>query len=312
MKDKLIIWCAAVLLAIMLPYSITMLVTGVTGRESDPLKNINSNVKVIINDNGVSKEIDLEEYVLGVLATEISPKNSQEAISAQAVIVRTNVLKKINGFASINEADLEFDYMTEEELRELWGETDFNNNYSKIKKAVGDTIGIVMKSNGEYIDALYHEVSIGTTVSAKEIYDKDISYLIAAESTSDVESKDYMQVNLYTVAEINSIFQVNINKNSENLGENVKAIETTEHGFVKKISIGGVEFTGEQIKNILELNSEFFYIEVIDGKYRVVTLGKGHCMGLSQYGANIMAKNGDDYKTILQHFYCNVEITKFN
>lgn len=255
-------------------------------------------------------DYDLDQYLIGVLPTEMDLDSEYEAIKAQTVIARTSILQQMNGKKQIDGSKLEESYISAEKLKEQIGEREYTRKLQLLTKAVLETRGIIMQSEGEYIVPLYHEVSIGTTISAKELYGKDISYLQSVDSSTDVESPNYMKVEEWNYEDALSLIQKKrpeTKVTQEQLEEEIVVMSKTDSGYVKKLKVGDSIFTGEEWKEIFSLNSTNFYIEDYDHKFRMVTLGKGHGLGLSLYGANELAKQGIKYKKILMHYYENIE-----
>lgn len=311
--------------------------------------------QVLIEVKGLYKHMDVEEYILGVLPGTISCDYDMEALKVQAILIRTNVLKEMNEKGTSDAADLSYDYLTVDERIELFGERDYERCEALFEKAVVDTAGKVLKQEGQLIMALYHEVSIGTTASAKEVMGEEIAYLQSVDSSQDVEAKHYMNVVTYTWDELQEIeqgttvqeskseeveeseqsksVQTEAGKQSET-GQNeaskqaetgqmeerkenkaekleLQVTESTENGYVKQLSVNGTIYTGEEAMEKYGLSSCNFYIEEVKEGLRFVCLGKGSCLGLSQYGANYMALNGSKMEEIIKHYYTNVTIEKY-
>ena len=283
------------------------------------------NREILLEIHGLYKSIDVEEYVLGVMPTVISPEYEQETLKTQAVLIRTNVLKEMEEKNTKDGADLSYEYLSKEDREQLWGKRHFDKWELKFESAVNSTSGKVIKKEGSLIMAAYHEVSIGKTASAEEILDEDISYLQSVESSHDVEAKNYMNLIEYTYSEIKGILmsnnvdelndiENNINTENDNINENddskiiISIDESTDNGFVKKASVDGTIYTGEEMMSLFELPSDNFYVEEVSEGVRFVCLGKGNCLGLSQYGANYMACEGKSMDEIINHFYQEVSI----
>jgi stage II sporulation protein D len=282
---------------------------GIGNGKLPDIDEVNSGYVITMEDG---TECDLEKFLLGVLPAEIDLESSYEAIKAQAVIARTSILRQMNGKKKIEVTKLEESYISEEKLREQLGEDGYQKGIEVLTKAVLETKGITMQSDGAYIVPLYHEVSVGTTVSAKELYGKDVTYLQAADSSEDVESEDYMKVESWEYGDVKKLIQKersDTKVTEEMLQEQIAILEKTDSGYVKSLKVGEETFTGEEWKKIFDLNSTNFYIEDYDQKMRIITLGKGHGLGLSQYGANQMAKSGDSYKKILKHYYSGIKFS---
>ena len=277
--------------------------------------------------DGLYKQLDVEEYVLGVMAGVVSPDYEEEALKVQAVLVRTNILKEMQERGTKDAEDIPYQYLTVEERKRIWGERQYDKYEKKMERAVVDTAGKVLQAEGNLILACYHEVSIGKTASAKEVLGEDISYLQSVESNRDVEAKHYMNLVEYSWEEVaNYISEYKNDKQEKNIQEKniqekendskdrrveIQIEESSENGFVKKIKIAENVYTGEEAMRMLHLPSMNFYVEEKEGGVRIVCLGKGNCMGISQYGANCMAKDGKKMEQILDYYLKNVSLKQY-
>ncbi len=333
MGEKIVIGVGMTLLLLFLPYGLSMLLTGYD-KDAGEIKE--SGIYVEYEDGGTLKTIDLEEYLIGVLAAEVPYDYEEEMLKAQAVVARTNARKLATQGSNLKSDDLKMGYQNEEEMRGLLGETRYQEHYGKIRRAVAETSGEFLIYQGNYIDALYHQVSIGQTASAMDVYGQDIPYLVSVDSSSDVESKDYMATtvleyqdvlnglnNLKTEVNTESSVQTEVNSSGEAVKTGVESIygitseqyslqievaEKSEAGYVKKVKLGNHTISGEEFRQAFNIPSLYFYTENVEGKLRIVSLGKGHGLGLSQYGANQMARQGAGYKDILKHYYTGITI----
>lgn len=280
------------------------------GRGENSIENRHLGKEILLEINGLYKSMDVEEYVVGVLAGTVPADYDMETLKVQAVLVRTNILKEMQEKNTKDAADLSYQYLTVEERKAIWGERNYDKYENRIESAVVQTAGKVLKKEDTLIMALYHEVSIGKTASAREILDEDISYLQSVESSQDVEAKHYMNIISYTWEEIKQLVQ-----SGQDTQEETKLAvvieESTENGFVKKLSIGGKTYTGQEAMECFGLSSTNFYVEEIEGGVRFVCLGKGNCMGVSQYGANYMALNGKTMEEIIKYYYQDVTLTDY-
>lgn len=344
--------------------------------------------EVLIEMNGLYKSMDVEEFVLGILPGTIPPDYDMEALKVQAVLIRTNVLKEMQEKNTKDASDLSYRYLTIEERADIWGEQNYDKYEKRLETAVVKTAGKVIEQENSLIMALYHEVSIGRTASAKEILDEDISYLQSVESSQDVEAKHYMNILPYTWKEFGEILgegskpesevstgqaetaqtspetgateapvsgaeeetaqtppetgvteapvsgagaeaaqtppeagatEAPVPKAEETVddeaveGEKIAVTieESTENGFVKKLSVDGNIYTGEEAMERFGLSSTNFYVEEIEGGIRFICLGKGNCLGISQYGANYMALNGSSVEDIVKYYYKDVSLVDY-
>ncbi len=303
-------WFVYICMAILIPYGITMIMTGVVGTSGEDI-DFSSGISIQIGKTEPIEEIDLEDYVIGTMASQIPADYEMEALKGQAVIQRTNILNEMEKEKTMNGEDLPFQYLSKEELKEKWGEKNWETYYGRLRKAVIETAGTYMTYDGEYIEAYYHPVSIGTTVSAKELLGKDITYLQSVDSGKDVESKEYMNMQQFSYEEVKERLQSNgITVEDADVKEKLKIEEKTQLGYVKTLAIGKKTVTGEQWAEWFSLSSTNFYLEDYDGTLRMIALGKGRGLGLSQYGANEMAKDGADFEEILKYYYQKITLNK--
>lgn len=235
------------------------------------------------NVEGTAEEEKDADRLFLIVAKEISADAPKECLKAQCVIARTNlVAAEEMGTETPGQMKLE-------ELQELWGNY-FSEAEAKIKEAVAETKGETLQYQGHYIYAAYHAVSAGNTRNMQELYpDSDMPYLCSVPCYEDAQAKEYLSV-LY-------------------LDRNITIEEKDSTGYVTKAEMDGTSYTGEELRGILGLKSANFTVtELEDGKVRIVTKGRGHGFGLSQYTAQKMAENGDDYKMILQYFFPEAKI----
>lgn len=262
-------------------------------------------VNVLVEVNGLYKDMDVEEYLLGVLPGTIPADYDRKALEVQAIVMRTNILKSMQGLKTNEAQNLPFTYMGQEDCHNIWGERNYEKNRRRFEQAVVNTAGLVIKSEGQLIDAMYHEVSIGKTVSGKEVFGQEISYLQSVDSGFDVEAKNYMNIITYKKKDLQELLKI---KGEETI---IEVLESTENGFVKKLKVNDNSYSGEEAMEILQLPSMNFYVEKIEENYRFVCLGKGNCLGLSQYGANRLACEGTNVEDILKHYYNKVDIVSY-
>lgn len=252
-------------------------------------------------------EMNLEEYLVGVVAAEMPASFQDEALKAQAVAARSYALYKINN--SSKEYDLVTDvtnqsYITEEEMKLKWND-DFDKYFEKISKAVNKTKNEVMYYDDEVIEAFYFSMSNGYTEEASLVFKETEPYLTSVKSSWDNESLNgFSKEVIFDKDE----FCEKLNISCENLI--INNILRSSSNRVNKIIINNMEFIGTDIRKKLDLRSTDFNITIASDKVVVTTYGYGHGVGMSQYGANGMAKEGYNYKEILSHYYTGIEISK--
>ena len=262
-------------------------------------------VKVKNKDNTINN-IELEKYVVGVVAGEMPASFNDEALKAQAIASRTYAVYKMN--TSKGDYDLVTDvsnqvYITNEEMQEKWG-SDYNKYLEKVTNVVNDTKDLVMTYNGEVIESFYFAISNGKTENVTSVFNEERDYLKSVES-SDTNVNNFMK----TITISRNEFCNKLNINCDNIV--VKDIKNNETGRIDELNINNKVFKGTEIRRLLSLRSTDFKINVSDN-ISITTKGYGHGVGMSQYGANEMAKNGSSYEEILKHYYQNIDIVKNN
>lgn len=257
-------------------------------------------------------DIDLESYLLKILPGQISMDQEEETLKCQAVILRTSLIRKMGRQKKIKVSDLPYQAYEDEQYKNKLGNRSYEIMDQKRKKAVKETIGKVITYKGRLIEPYFHAVSVGMTLDAREWFGKKIPYLKQKESFSDIESKDYMSVKTLSYKTIQKVLKEHIKKeiSIQQIQKNLRLSATTKNGYVKQIKVGSYMISGEDFAKWLHLASNNFYFEEYKGNLRIVCLGKGNGLGLSQYGADQMAKQGKSYKKILKYYYPKTNVKK--
>ncbi|MBE6746847.1 MAG: stage II sporulation protein D [Ruminococcaceae bacterium] len=263
-------------------------------------------ITVMLTASDKTENMDMISYVIGCVAAEMPAEYEKEALKAQAVASYSYALFMKNS-SSDGKSDISDNpsvhqaYVSESELRTKWG-----NNYEKyvsaIKEAVSETEGQYLTYNSQPIKPVYHALSPGRTNSAEDVWGGSIPWLVSVNSVADKLSPIYITSFEFTEKELMKLLKCK----EISIGDTVTAVS----GYVKRISISGTDYTGEELRSILSLRSGNFTVEHKDGIYKFTCQGYGHGVGMSQYGANEMAKNGSTYKEILSHYYPGTKIEK--
>ena len=295
------------ILIIFFPY---LIVTLFIKEDTNKIKFIfkeDQKVRVKQTESGNIVEVPLEEYVAGVVAGEMPITFETEALKAQAVAARSYVLKKIeqNYKNSYDVVDTVLNqvYLDDESLKNKWKDK-YEERIQKIKKVVLDTKGEYLTYNGKVIEAFFFSTSSGLTENCEDVFIEALPYLRSVDSHYDEISPVYETEKVINYAEFCNKLGI------ENVPLNVNVTKTTSTGRIKNITINGVNFTGNQVTQKLGLRSNYFEIKQENDNIIVTTKGYGHGVGMSQYGANGMAKEGYTYKDILNHYYTNIQISK--
>lgn len=252
-------------------------------------------VTITINNQNIKKEMD--EYLLGVVAGEMPAHFEEEAIKAQVVASRTFVMSRNLKVDNTTNTQV---YLTDKQMREKWKDH-YNEYKDKISKAIKDTHNEVMTYEGKYISALFFASSNGYTNNCEDYFSGAKPYLKSVKSEWDlVEDQNNCRKKNFKVEELKKIFDINT--------LSFDILSYTESGYVKEIIIGDKSYTGREVRELLGLASSSFKIEYNKNGYTFITSGYGHGVGMSQYGAQGMAKEKKSYKDILNHYYKNIKI----
>ncbi|MDQ0160614.1 stage II sporulation protein D [Alkalibacillus salilacus] len=263
-------------------------------------------VKIKRTESEQIDELPLDQYVTQVVASEIPAEFEMEALKAQALAARTYIANKM----AHTESDQAFHvkdtvddqvFHSENELRDMWG-VDYSDHMQKIESAVQATEGEIITYDGEPITAAFFSTSNGFTENAEDYWQNEIPYLKSVSSPWDEASPVFNDQAIFTYAEV-----------AQNLGlqesmVNISDLTRTESGRVDTVTINDETFSGREVREQLGLRSNDFEVETTAEHIIFKTNGYGHGVGMSQYGANGMAKEGSTYKEIVHHYYQGVSV----
>ncbi len=258
----------------------------------------------IYRSNGQVITIPISEYLIGVVAAEMPASFSLEALKAQSVVSRTYALKLLSQGRKLTDTSSTQNYKDNNQLKAMWGNS-YTTYYQKIKQAVEETKNITIQYQGQYIDAVYHSTSNGKTEDAAMVWGNDVPYLKSVDSKWDLEASSYLRT---TSIELSHLFLLLGIPQEEMFSFQV--LERTASGRVKTVQIGNQIFQGVDLRTRLGLRSTDFDFSISESHVIVTTKGYGHGVGMSQYGANGMAKAGYTYDAILKHYYQGVTLVR--
>ena len=260
--------------------------------------------------DGAVEKMDMDEYLTGVVLAEMPAFFEPEALKAQAVAARTYARKASVTGGKHGDSSVCTDYtccqayQSPEEYLEKGG---IRNDIQKVRSAVQDTSGYVLTYNGELIEAVYFSCSGGKTEDAVAVWGTDYPYLRSTDSPGEENAAFYSETKLFTPEEFGEALGIVLSADpAQWLGE----VTRTAGGGVDTMEIGGVKYGGVELRTALGLRSTAFTITVQDDEIRIVTHGYGHRVGMSQYGADVMAAAGSDYQQILGHYYPGTALEK--
>ncbi len=285
--------------------------TNITEPESIKVFNLKTNEVMVIN---------FEEYLKGVIASEMPAEFNIEALKAQSVTSRTYLLYRLKKYPEGQPEHLGAPVCTgvhcqvwtsKEDLIASHEDGWYEKYWSKIEEAVSSTDGQILTYEGKIIEPLFHSTSGGRTENSEEVFSTAVPYLRSVESPYEGEAPKLHDSVKITVDEfiskIKSVYG-NLNISKDNLREKIQLGEVSEGGKIKTIYIDNTEITGREMRSLFNLNSTDFNFIQSGNEIEIVTTGYGHGVGMSQWGADGMADEGYNYREILKHYFTDVEI----
>ena len=281
--------------------------------------NIDTSIVKVFTSEGVVKEVPLEEYVKGVVSTELPFSFEEEAMIAQGILARTFAVSRILKPCSIAQqyggvicdtVHCQVYKPLEERIKAVG--RDQEKLTKKVTDAVNKTKGQVLTYEGLLVRyPQYFAVSSGRTENAHDVFNTNVPYLKSVVSRGEEEVPNFKSSTSLSYLEfaqkVNSKYP-NANLKSTNLKEQIKILGRTDGGSVSKIKLGDVTIKGTDFRSLFGIKSANFEL-VFGDKVIINCKGYGHGVGMSQWGANSMAKRGKNYKEIIKHYYTGVEIT---
>ena len=287
---------------------------------SEYIYNKYGTIKLLHTDTNAVEEVALDTYICHVVSAEMPVDFEIEALKAQAIVARTYTIYKINNKKHDN-ADICDDstccqaWISKEDRLARW-EGDKEAKWNKIKEAVQETQGKIITYNNEPINAFFHSNSGGKTELPVDVWGggSNMPYLQVVETSGEEGYTQYSSevelTNEELLEKLKTVYtDIQIDFNNS---EDIKILAYTSSGRVKNIKFGNHEISGTEARSLLGLRSTNFEITKEDGKIKFTVTGYGHGVGMSQTGADSMAKNGSTAEQIIQHFYVGVEIKEVN
>ena len=273
-------------------------------------------------ETGQVEEINIDEYLYGVVASEMPASFELEALKAQATVARTYTIYQITNNSSKHEnADMCDDFnccqawISKEERIAKWDAKEAESNWEKILQAVDSTKGKIVAYNKQPINAFFHANSGGVTESSLNIWGGiDYPYLKSVETSGEEGYTQYASEVTLTQQELLEKLKVKYEDCAIDFTAQdcIKILDHTTSGRIKTIKFGNKEIAGTEARTILGLKSTNFTITQEGENIKFTVIGYGHGVGMSQTGADALAKAGSNYETIIKHFYTDVEIIEVN
>lgn len=278
-------------------------------------------ISVMSSSTGKIGKVGMREYVIGCVAAEMSAVYHTEALKAQSVACYTYAKKTCEQnlkykSAELSDADITDSpethqgYLSKSQRKEKWGEK-YEEYEAKISAAVDEVFGYYLEYGGETVLAVYHAVSAGSTQSAESLWGSEIPYLISVESPGDKLSPDYVSKETFSEAEFKKLAKECGAKLSGDADEWLGKTEKDDFGYTVSITLGTQKISASKIREEFGLRSLSFDAEYSGGNFVFTCYGYGHGVGMSQYGADYMARQGFSWQEILKHYYTGAEIVYF-
>ncbi len=277
-------------------------------------------IKLLHKKTNEIEEVKIDDYLCNVVSAEMPADYELEALKAQAIVARTYTIYKVQNKKHEN-ADICDDstccqaWVSKENRLERWEETKREENWNKIQQCVNETKGKIITYNNQPINAFFHANSGGTTELPVNVWGgSGLPYLQVVQTAGEEGYTQYSsEVDLTQEELINKLktkyedIQIDFNND-----EDVKIIEHTDSNRVKTVKFGNYELSGVETRTLLGLKSTNFEIKKENNQIKFLVKGYGHGVGMSQTGANTMAKQGNNCEEIIKHFYVGIEIKDIN
>ena len=320
MKKIILIYVGLIFLCFLLPAILTKPFTKeIASKDVEDKIEYEKTIKLLHTATGEIEQLNLEEYLYGVVSAEMPVSYEMEALKAQAIVARTyTIYKQINDKEKHGEADICDDsnccqaWISKESRLAKW-EADRKDEYwNKIMQAVDGTKGKIITYEGQPINAFFHSNSGGLTEAPIDVWGGSGYPYLQTVSTSGEE--EYLQYSSEVILSKNELIN-RIKENHPDVAINfdnpnwIEVKEHTEGGRVKTINIGNVTMSGVEARKTFGLKSANFSVTQDGDNIRFSVIGYGHGVGMSQTGADSLAKEGKTCEEIIKHFYTGVEVT---
>lgn len=294
MMEKLKTLVSLIVIIICLPYLVTFVVQGDFLNES------------VQEEDSESMMDEDTARLIRILANEMPVTYEKEALKAQAVIARTNL-----AYAQANDQP-EPEGMSQEDMRERLGAADYQKCFELLKSCVEETAGETAVYKEEIVQLPYHYVSAGKTREESEVDEnRTMPYLRSVSSMYDLRCERFLKIEFLSKKQFRNKLRAaypKIEFPEDDIGKMASVAKRDSASYVLTVDLPGKKISGEEFRNVFSLNSTCFSVKEVDNQVRIVTKGYGQGYGMSQFGANEMAKEGSSYKEILKHYYSGIQV----
>lgn len=315
-KQKLKSLFSFLIILILFPYIVSVFVNGAQTRlgsaENAPYVTVKTE-----KDDGKEQvsEVKWTEYLAGILAKEMPGGYEMEALKAQTVLIRTSLYRELE---KSEDKVLSENYMSMSEMETIWGKEEFEEYYGNYLDAVEATDNMVLCYDETYAWTPFHQSSAGMTRSAEEVTgNSDYPYLKVKECPLDKEAEDEIHSYTFSYEEIQKLCRdflvAEEGAEQAEAGYSFSDFEIQEKdsaGYVSCLRIGQTTCTGDQFRDALSLSSSAFSFSESGDNLQITATGNGHGLGMSQWTANEMAKEGGTCEEILNFFFEGTTINR--
>ncbi len=273
---------------------------------------------ILDRSTGQIQKVAVLDYLYGAVAAELPPGFHPEAMKAQAVAAHTYALYcRAHPSPDLNGADFSADpskwegYVTREQMLERY--PDLGETYwKKITEAVDQVAAAVLVWEQEPILAAYHSMSAGATEFASNVWNGSVPYLVPVDSPGDTLADRFETTVSFSAEQIRGIL-------TESYPDLILEGDTrswfqiasrSPSGYVLTLQAGNLQISGQELRTLLGLRSTNFTVSAQIDSFLFTTKGYGHGVGLSQYGADYMARQGSGYEEILLHYYTGAQLAQ--
>ena len=269
-------------------------------------------IRIKEKETGKIREYSQRDFVFGSVSSEVPPSYCIDSVKAQAISSHSYGL-----YCMEQNKDKDFDIECEREkiknhdLKKQYGNS-YKEYKEKLLKAVDECFNEVLVFEGKPALCCYHAMSCGVTEDAENVWGKSLPYLIPRDSPGDREHRSFSSEESFSYEEYEKLIK-KVYPDTLFLKDKKTYAEIasyTESGYVKRIKVGNISLTGNELRKILGLRSSCFEVETLEDELVFRVKGYGHGVGLSQVGAEFMAKNGSSYEEILSHYFPGTSLVK--
>ena len=323
MKKIILIYVGIILLVFTIPAILTEQFSKTEMQTDAKTENYDSKnrIKLLHTNDGSIEELDLDEYLYGVVSAEMPANYEIEALKAQAIVARTYTIykektanAKHEGATICDDSNCCQAWISKEDRLARWEETNAEELWNKIVSSVDSTKGKIITYEGEPINAFFHSNSGGATEIPLNVWGgSGYTYLQVVETAGEDAYSQYSSEVILTKDDVIEKIKKNHPEIEINfdLEDSIKIKEYTDSGRIKTITFGNVNLSGVEARTLFGLKSANFEVKVDGNNIIFNVIGYGHGVGMSQTGADSMAKQGKTCEEIIKHFYSGVEISEY-